>query len=460
MAASSPKKEKMVRIGFQHVIIALSLVVGLFWVFQQYLIPKVASAFVLPLFQPSLEEQEKIGFVKFENDGLVWASLPKDKAEEIASKRDDDGRAIATAEHVGPDYINKEYIFDFTWDERKTKEHGYAKAAAEYYVRAPILGEHAIILEPWIGFIWIAFVLSAVVMLFVTMILPISLGFMAVLFDRQIDNTKAKIRLQTGFNDDIVDLLIMPDHKLANMDNDEVEPIFRIIWNRTVPDEMGSAKQMLRFDDVFHENVDIVDFRRESLYARIKEFFSDFVLKEIEDTKDGLKWRKNHFLFFLGLRLYMAHHFTEKYANNVTGLAYGGAAFLIIAIGIRGLKFIPAARPSFILLAIFLEFSMLSLLAVTLVYTEEEERMDKMLKKMEDANRSQLETLRGQQHDIHQLSNALVGQTAEIIKNRVENAIEEYMTSDNNIEREIANQIAEKVMYSMRESSKKPGLRP
>jgi hypothetical protein len=285
------------------------------------------------------------------------------------------------------------------------------------------------------------------------MMLPSSLGFMAVLFDRQIDNTKAKIRLQTGFNDDIVDILIMPDHKLAEMDNDEVEPTFRIIWNRTVPDEMGSAKQMLRFDDIFDDKIDIVDFRRESLYARIKEFFSDFVLKEIEDSKDGLKWRKNHLLFFLGLRLYMAHHFTEKYANNVTGLAYGGAAILIVAIGIRGLKFIPAARPSFILFAVFLEFSMLSLLAITLVYTEEEERMDKMFKKMEDANRSQLETLRGQQHDIHQLSNALVGQTAEIIKNRVENAIEEYMTSGSNIEREIAEQIAHKVLVSMRDAS-------
>jgi hypothetical protein len=210
---------------------------------------------------------------------------------------------------------------------------------------------------------------------------------------------------------------------------------------------------MLRFDDVFDENTDIVMFRSESLYARIKEYFSDFVLKEIEDTRDGLKWRKNHFLFMAGLRLYMAHHFTEKYSNNVTGLAYGGAAILIIAIGIRGLKFIPAQQPSLILLAIFLEFSMLSLLAITLIYTEEEERMDKMLKKMEDASKGQLEVLRGQQHDIHQLSNALVGQTAEIIKNRVERAIEEYMTSGNNIEQEIAQQIAHKVLVSMRESS-------
>jgi hypothetical protein len=148
----------------------------------------------------------------------------------------------------------------------------------------------------------------------------------------------------------------------------------------------------------------------------------------------------------------MSHHFTEKYSNNVTGLAYGGAALLIVAVGIRGLKFIPATKPSFILLAIFLEFTMLSLLAITLIYTEEEERMDKMLKKMEDANRSQLETLRGQQHDIHQLSNALIGQTSEIIKTRVEKAISEYMMSDDSLKKVVAEEISEKIMIGLKES--------
>ena len=133
-------------------------------------------------------------------------------------------------------------------------------------------------------------------------------------------------------------------------------------------------------------------------------------------------------------------------------MAYGGAAVLIIAIGVRGLKLIPAARPSYILFAIFLEFSMLALMAVTLFYTEEEERMDKMLKKMEDANRSQLETLRGQQHDIHQLTNALVGQTAEIIKSRVEKTISEYMASSENVDKAIANEISSKIMKGLRDA--------
>lgn len=447
--ATHLKKEKSATLGFQHILLAVVLFIGFFWIIQTWLVPRIAASFVVALFAPTAEDLNKTGFVNFSGDGLVWGSVQKEKEGELNAKSD---LSLTDFKKI----LNREYIFDFTFEARVDSVHGYSKDAGKFYAKAPNLGEKPIYLDPNMSFIVLAMVFGIVLMLLVTMVLPTSIGFMAVLFDRQIDNTKAKIRLQTGFNDEIVEILIMPDNKLAELSNDEVEQIYRIIWNRTVPDEMASAKQMLRFDDVFDENTDIVLFRSESLYSRIKEYFSDFVLKEIEDTRDGLKWRKNHFLIMSGLRLYMAHHFTEKYANNVTGLAYGGAAILIIAIGIRGLKFIPAQQPSIILLAIFLEFSMLSLLAITLIYTEEEERMDKMLKKMEDASKGQLEVLRGQQHDIHQLSNALVGQTAEIIKNRVERAIEEYMTSGNNIEQEIAQQIAHKVLVSMRESADSP----
>jgi hypothetical protein len=291
------------------------------------------------------------------------------------------------------------------------------------------------------------------------MFMPSNIGFMAMLLDRQIDNTKVKLRLQTGFADEIIELLIMPDDKLAEKDITEVRSAFRMIWDRTMTEDIASPFQSARFDDVFDNDTDIVFFRNEAIYTRIKEFFSDFVVIEIIDLKNGLLWRRNRLHMTKGFRLYMSHHFTEKYSNLVTGLAYGGAAFLIVAVGIRGLKFIPATRPSFILLAISLEFMLLSLLAVTLMYTEEEERMDKMLKKMEDANRSQLEALRGQQADIHQLSNALVGQTAEIIRTRVETAIEDYMTSGDQIQKVVAEEIAKKIMFSLREEKPKSGYK-
>ena len=320
-----------------------------------------------------------------------------------------------------------------------------------------MLGENPIILEPWIGFAYLALFIAIVIALFLTMIMPSSFGFMAALFDRQIDNTKVKLRLQTGFGDDIVELLVLPDDKLGAKDVSEVRSAFRLIWDRTMTEDIASPFQSARFDDIFDDDTDLVYFRNEAIYTRIKEFFSDFVVIEIEDLKNALSWRRNKLLFWRGLRLYMAHHFTEKYSNMVTGAAYGGAAVLIIGVGIRGLKFIPPTKPSFILFVITLEFTMLMLLAVTLVYTEEEERMDKMLKKMEDANRSQLEALRGQQADIHQLSNALVGQTAEIIRRRVETAIEEYMTSGDHVQQVVAEEIAKKIMFGLREE--KPGFK-
>jgi len=152
----------------------------------------------------------------------------------------------------------------------------------------------------------------------------------------------------------------------------------------------------------------------------------------------------------------MAHHFTEKYSNNVTGLAYFGAAILIVIIGIRGLKFIPATKPSLILAAISLEGTLLALLAFGLVYTEGEERMDKLMKKMEDASKSQLETMKDVSEDMHSMAIALVGETSEIIKKKVELAIAEALASDDNVKRVVSDKVAEKIIVAMREAFPTP----
>jgi hypothetical protein len=423
MAKSAKSSNAPTKIGVQQIVLFLVLVGSMFYFFQMQIIPWVTAQFVVSQFKPSGETMERMELISFE--GLTWASTSKSNAAKIIKEG---------ISEPSKKLINREYIFDFSFKSRNMEEHGYVKGASEWYAKSEILGEYPIILEPWIGFWWLAMVLAVIVTLILSIFLPKNLGFMATLIDRQIDNTKIKIRLQTGFSDEIVEMLTMPDDKLNEKEISEVERIFQAVWDRTVPEEIASAKQAIRFEDVFDENTDIVAFRNEALFARIKEYFSDFVLVEIEDTKDGLDWRRNHLLIFKGLRLYMTHHFTEKYANNVTGLAYGGAAFLIVAVGIRGLKFIPAQKPSFILLAIFLEFTMLSLLAITLMYTEEEERMDKMLKKMEDANKGQLEVQRLQQYDIHQLKNSLVGGAAEIVRQRVESAVVEYLAKNENLE--------------------------
>jgi hypothetical protein len=444
--AKSPQKDT--KIGLQHSLFFLVAVVAVFIVTQFKIIPIGISGFVVPLFEPNGEVMIKSGFVKF--NGSVWATP---KSINTFPEMGEKGKKISVSTEIAKDKINGEYIFDFTYTARHEESHGYVKGSQEFYAKSPVLGEHAIILEPWIGFTILSAVFAVVFVMLITILMPIKLGAMALLFDRQIDETKIKIRLQTGFPEEVIEILTLPEKDLEAKDKNAMRRDFKIVWDRTNTEEVGSMKKTMSFD-VEYEKLEIVEFRH-LIFNRIKEFFSDFVLKEIEDTKEGLEWRKNHFLIGKGMKLYMSHHFTEKYANNVTGLAYGGAAILIIAVGIRGLKFIPPTKPSFILLAIFLEFSMLSLMALTLVYTEEEERMDKMLKKMEDANREQLEELKTQRFDIHRLTEALVGQTAEIIQKRVQEAIREYMMSDDKIKKVVAEEISDKLMSALRESFSK-----
>lgn len=442
MATSSHQTKKL---GSQQVGLFGILVVGFFFLFQLVIMPQAVATFVTYLFSPIGEAKEKVDLVKY--DGLVWASSSKDNAQKVYQQG---------AVDPNKDLINKEYIFDLSFKTRTMDQHGYIKTPTEWIAKSPLLGESEIILEPWIGFTVLSIVLALVVSIIITLFLPSGIGLMARLVDIQIDGTKVKIRLQTGFADEVVDLLTMPDDKLEAVDPNYARQHFQNVWTRTEGDAYSTTKKPVEFEDVFTEETDLVEFREVHLYNRIKEFFSEFVLKEIEDTKGGLLWRRNRGHFMKGIRLYMSHHFTEKYANLVQGMAYGGAAILIVIVGIRGLKFIPASKPSLVLFSTFTEFSMLALLAFSLMYTEEEERMDKMLKKMEDSNRSSLEALRSQQHDIHQLSNVLVGQSAEIIKQRVESSITEYMTSDDNIKRVVAEEISHKILFGMREAFANP----
>jgi hypothetical protein len=121
------------------------------------------------------------------------------------------------------------------------------------------------------------------------------------------------------------------------------------------------------------------------LLARRDDINLDSVQAEIGAINNAQAYLAGKGSWISGMATYMRFHFTEEYSNTVTGMAYGGAAFLIFVVGIRGLKFIPATKPSFILFALGIEFSMLVLLAVTMIFTVEEERTDRILKQMVDA---------------------------------------------------------------------------
>jgi hypothetical protein len=82
-----------------------------------------------------------------------------------------------------------------------------------------------------------------------------------------------------------------------------------------------------------------------------------------------------------------------------------------------------------------------------------------MMKKLEDANKSQLETMKDVSLDMHKLADALVGETSEIIKKKVEEAIAEALASDDNVKRVVSDKVAEKIIIAMRESFPGSGAR-
>lgn len=101
-------------------------------------------------------------------------------------------------------------------------------------------------------------------------------------------------------------------------------------------------------------------------------------LQDLIAMHKGLKWinaswayKLSHFMD--GFRIYMRFYFTQNYSNLILGLVYLGAAVLIIIIGLRGLKFIPATEPSLVFFSLGLEFSLLILYAITIMFSRDDE---------------------------------------------------------------------------------------
>lgn len=121
-------------------------------------------------------------------------------------------------------------------------------------------------------------------------------------------------------------------------------------------------------------DADVNQLRELSQLWRIQ--IDDFIV-----LRQALIWRNKNFKYKLfhpleGLRLYLRNHFTEKYGNTILGFVYIGAAFLIIIIGLRGLKFIPASEPSLVFFALGLEFSILITYAFTLMFARPDEQQE------------------------------------------------------------------------------------
>ena len=85
---------------------------------------------------------------------------------------------------------------------------------------------------------------------------------------------------------------------------------------------------------------------------------------------------------------FMVYKFVPQYANNVQGLVYMGAACLIIIVGLRGIGKVAASiaivpkfllgldgkvAPMWVMAALFLEFSLLMVLAIVTFFTPEDQ---------------------------------------------------------------------------------------
>ena len=166
----------------------------------------------------------------------------------------------------------------------------------------------------------------------ISSLLPESLGYMRQKIDREVVNTIEKIsQLKYGFHSD---------------DN------YREIYN------------------------DILTADLRNLQSYTEEW--NMTIEDLRTLHKAVKWLDGGLFYRLinvndGIRMYMRYYFTVQYSNAVLGLVYIGAAILIIIIGLMGLKFIPPTEPSLVLFALGLEFSLLIVYAVTLMYSRQEE---------------------------------------------------------------------------------------
>lgn len=95
--------------------------------------------------------------------------------------------------------------------------------------------------------------------------------------------------------------------------------------------------------------------------------FGDHLIKEPK------KWIQREKSVRQAFALYMHNEFIPEYKNNITAIAFIGTAFLILNIGLRGVKFMVAHQPEMIVLAILVEIFVLCLLGLTTWYEKEEE---------------------------------------------------------------------------------------
>jgi len=171
--------------------------------------------------------------------------------------------------------------------------------------------------------------------------------------------------------------------------------VLAITITSLLPEKLGYMRQKIEreiintIDKIIQKgNYNVADYDLDTFFKEILLWNLKSIQEKSEETgisqedlkvlHKAVKWKYGSFIYRLihindGLRIYMRFYFTVQYSNAILGFVYIGAAILIIIIGMRGLKFIPPTQPSAVLFALSLEFSLLITYAVTLMYSKIED---------------------------------------------------------------------------------------
>jgi hypothetical protein len=260
----------------------------------------------------------------------------------------------------GKIYASNEYLPTYIENQDKVQETDWMfRWAVDLYVDTPSEARY------WFNPFMIVVIESAFVGLLITVLLttllPYRLGIMRQKIEREISNMLDSIEyIKHGFH--------------------------------STEGQKGIIKELLSLNSYnFQEYAEETNFHTDDLRVLIK----------------AIKWRESDFWeklihFNSGIQVYMRFHFSVKYSNAVLGFVYIGAAFLIVIIGLRGLKFIPPNEPTYVMFALGMEFVMLVIYAVTLIYSKQEEEIE-METKTREAAASNLGSELGDSREVEKL---------------------------------------------------------
>ncbi|MFY8000611.1 MAG: hypothetical protein ACOVSW_18605 [Candidatus Kapaibacteriota bacterium] len=288
-------------------------------------------------------------------------------------------------------WTSGEFVLDFTTTARNREQHGYAKASDEWLIKTPFMGDEAVVITPSIALSVPLLGIALFTAFLLTFLLPTSIGLFAALAERTYAESRIKLLFQTGFSENVVNFLLLSDAEVAILSQESPELVnahLHTLWEATRTDNerqtaLTSYAQESLFDAASVTNGHHA-FVRNTLVSRMKEAFSPAIVHTIHTLQLARLWRENRLHLAYGVRLYMSELFAPNYGNVVQGFAYAGAGLMIVVIGLRGLRFIPASHPSLIVATIALECALLLALGLTLIFQREEVGSAESLKRIEN----------------------------------------------------------------------------